>query len=78
MTIPVVLLAFANDQGDHLENLELERKSISAALQSFDDQFFIRVQAEPSASVDDLFALFDRFPDQVAIFHLVGMPTAPR
>ena len=72
MTIPVVLLAFANDQGDHLENLELERKSISAALQSFDDQFFIRVAAEPSASIDDLFALFDRFPDQVAIFHYGG------
>ena len=72
MTIPVVLLAFANDQGDHLENLELERKSISAALQSFDDQFFIRVTAEPSAGIDDLFALFDRFPDQVAIFHYGG------
>lgn len=72
MTIPVVLLTFANDQGDHLENLEVERKSIAAALQSFDDRFFIRVAAEPSAGIDDLFALFDRFPDQVAIFHYGG------
>ena len=72
MTIPVVLLAFANDRDDHLENLELERKSICAALQSFDDRFFIRVNAEPSAGIDDLFAKFDRFPDQIAIFHYGG------
>ncbi len=72
MTIPVILLAFANDEGDRLDNLEVERKAIAAALQSFDDRFFIRVVAEPSASIDDLFALFDRFPDQVAIFHYGG------
>lgn len=72
MAAPVILLTFANDQGDYLENLVRERKSISAALRSYEDQRYIRVQVEPDAAIDDLFDLFNRFPDQVAIFHYGG------
>lgn len=72
MTTPVVLLAFANDQDDHLENLVRERKSIGEALRGYEDQRFLRLQVEPNAGIDDLFGLFDRFADQVAIFHYAG------
>jgi len=69
---PVILLTFANNQGDYLENLVRERKSISAALCGYEDQRYIRVHVEPDAGIDDLFDLFNRFPDQVAIFHYGG------
>lgn len=72
MTAPVILLTFANNQGDYLENLVRERKAIGAALSHHEDQRFIRVHVEPDAGIDDLFDLFNRFPDQVAIFHYGG------
>ena len=69
---PVVLLAFANDEGNHLDNLVRERKTISDALSSFEDNSYIRVHVEDDAGIDDLFGLFDRFSDQVAMFHYGG------
>ena len=72
MPVPVILLTFANNQGDYLENLVRERKSIGEALRTYEDQRYIRVHVEPDAGIDDLFGLFNRFPDQVAIFHYGG------
>ncbi len=69
---PVVLLAFANDQGSYLENLVRERKAIAEGLQQFEDQRYLRVHVEPNAGIDDLFALFGRFANQLAIFHYGG------
>ncbi len=72
MSIPVILMGFANDPDNHLAMLTRERKAISAALSAYEDQRYIRVQAEASAGLDDLFGLFDRFADQIAIFHYAG------
>ncbi|MXP43097.1 CHAT domain-containing protein [Allopontixanthobacter sediminis] len=72
MTIPVVLMGFANDPGNHLAMLTRERKAVCSALSAYEDQRFIRVQAEPSAGLDDLFGLFNRFAGQIAIFHYGG------
>ena len=72
MSIPVILMGFANDPGNHLAMLTRERKAICGALSSYEDQRFIRVQAEASAGLDDLFGLFNRFTGQVAIFHYGG------
>lgn len=72
MATPVILLTFANNQGDYLENLVRERKAIGSALSSYEDQRFVRVHVEPDAGIDDLFDLFNRFPEQVAIFHYGG------
>ncbi|MGZ8335777.1 MAG: CHAT domain-containing protein [Allosphingosinicella sp.] len=69
---PVILLTFANDEDDHLQMLTRERKSISAALSTYEDQRYIRVQVEPAAAVADVFGLFNRFTDQIAIFHYAG------
>lgn len=72
MSIPVILMGFANDPGNHLAMLTRERKAICSALSSYEDQRFIRIQAEPSAGLDDLFGLFNRFAGQIAIFHYGG------
>lgn len=72
MSLPVILLAFANDADDHLEMLTRERKSICAALQRHEDQRYIRIHFEPNSGIDDIFALFNRFAGQVAIFHYGG------
>ena len=69
---PVILVAMANDQTDHLAMLTRERKAIGEALQSFEDNRYIRLQVEPNAGIDDLFGLFNRFSDQIAIFHYAG------
>lgn len=72
MSIPVILLGFSNDADNHLAMLTRERKAICAALSDYDDKRFIRVQAEASAGLDDLFGLFNRFAGQIAIFHYGG------
>ena len=69
---PVILLAFANDPDDHLNMLSGERKSISEALSQYEDKRYIRVEVEPDAAVQDVFGLFNRFNDQIAIFHYGG------
>lgn len=72
MSAPVVLLSFANDQGNYLRMLVRERKAIAGALRTYEDRRCIRVQVEPNAGIDDVFDLFNRFADQVAIFHYAG------
>lgn len=72
MSIPVILMGFANDPGNHLAMLTRERKAICNALSSYEDQRFVRVEAEASAGLDDLFGLFNRFTGQIAIFHYGG------
>ena len=72
MTTPVILLAFANDQDDHLDMLTRERKAISTALQRHEDSRYIRLHVEPNAAIEDVFALFNRFAGQIAIFHYGG------
>lgn len=69
---PVILLAFANDEGNHLDNLVRERKAISDALGKFEDNSYIRLHVEADTGIDDLFGLFDRFTGQVAMFHYGG------
>lgn len=73
---PVVLLAFANDPGNQLDNLVRERKAISDALATFEDNSYIRLHVEDAAGIDDIFGLFDRFTDQVVMFHYGGHANA--
>nr|WP_255536344.1 CHAT domain-containing protein [Pacificimonas pallii] len=49
-----------------------ERKAIANALSGFEDDGFIRVKERANAGIDDLFEQFNRFRDQVAIFHYAG------
>ena len=72
MKTPVIFLAFANDQDEHLSLLGKERKSISQTLWEHEDNQQIKLVAESETSIEDVFAVFRRYKDQVAIFHYGG------
>ena len=69
---PVVLLAFANDQGSYLQSLVGERKAIAGALREYDRASYLRLESEPNAGIDDLFSLFDLYGEQMVVFHYGG------
>lgn len=69
---PVIFLAFADDQDDHLEMLKQEGKEIYRTLQALHDQQFLELYREESADIEDIFYNFNRFKDRVAIFHYGG------
>ncbi|HPU15028.1 MAG TPA: hypothetical protein PK808_03005, partial [Polymorphobacter sp.] len=71
-TTPVVILAFANDQDDYLQNIQVERGAVSRALQDYDDKSYIKLWKQESTSIKDFFDLFDRYAGRVAIFHYGG------
>ena len=69
---PVVVLAFSNDRDDYLKMIVRERKSIFKALQGHDDRRTIKVYKEENTSIEDIFDLFNRYADRIAIFHYGG------
>ena len=69
---PVVILAFANDEDDYLKNIRRERKAVYSALRTQNDQRSINVYKEEGTSTEDLFGLFTRYADRIAIFHYGG------
>lgn len=71
-TTPVVILAFANDDDEYLKNIRRERKAVYSALRTQNDQRSINVYKEEETSTADLFELFTRYADRIAIFHYGG------
>jgi len=69
---PVIVLAFANDQDKYLEMIRRERKNVFKALQSYHDQGYVQVHKEESTAIKDIFDLFNRYTDRIAIFHYGG------
>lgn len=69
---PVLFLAFANDQDQYLLMIQRERKNIIRTLRRHHDRQVIRVVAEPSTTLEDLFDHFNHYRDQVVIFHYGG------
>ncbi|MBN1560834.1 CHAT domain-containing protein [candidate division KSB1 bacterium] len=69
---PVIVLAFANDQDNHLAMIKRERKNIYNALRPFHDKDYIQVEKEENTTIEDFFALFNRYNDRIAIFHYGG------
>jgi hypothetical protein len=72
MEQPIIFLAFSNSQDDYLTMLKQESKHINRALEALDDKGLIKIVREESADLDTLFHNFNRFKDQVAIFHYAG------
>ena len=72
MEQPIIFLAFSNSQDDYLANLKRESKQINRALESLDDKGLVRIVREESADLETIFHNFNRFKDQVAIFHYAG------
>jgi hypothetical protein len=69
---PVIILAFSNDQDDYLKMIVRERKNIFKALQEHDDRRYIKVHKEENTSIADIFGLFNRYADRIAILHYGG------
>ena len=72
MKKPVIILTFANDSDDYLDMITRERKNIFKILQNHHDEGFVQVHKEENTSVEDIFELFNRYPEQIAIFHYGG------
>jgi hypothetical protein len=69
---PVIVLAFSNDRDEYLEMITRERKNIFKTLQNHHDKGFVQVHKEENTSVEDIFELFNRYQDQIVIFHYGG------
>ncbi|MCK4764756.1 MAG: CHAT domain-containing protein [Candidatus Aminicenantes bacterium] len=69
---PVIVLGFANDKDDYLPMISREGKNVFKSLLTHHDNNYIQVHKEESASVEDIFELFNRYRDRIAIFHFGG------
>jgi hypothetical protein len=70
---PVIILAFANSNGDdYLPLINKEKKSIYESLLEYDDNDFVNIRLVDNASIEDIFKFFKRYQDQVVIFHYGG------
>ncbi len=72
MEHPTIFLAFSNSQDDYLTMLKRESKQINRALEALDDKGLVKIIREESADLDVIFHNFNRFKDQIAIFHYAG------
>lgn len=72
MEQPIIFLAFSNSQDDYLTMLKQESKHINRALEALDDKGLVKIVREESADLDTLFHNFNRFKNQIAIFHYAG------
>jgi|AntRauTorckE5430_2_1112549.scaffolds.fasta_scaffold01355_7 DNA-binding NarL/FixJ family response regulator len=72
MEQPIIFLAFSNSQDDYLDMLKRESKHINRALEALDDKGLVKIVREESTDLETLFHNFNRFKDQVAIFHYAG------
>lgn len=72
MNKPIIFLAFANDRDDYLAMINRERKNITRALKRHHDEGLIRLETESSSSIEDIFSTFNRYDNEIAIFHYGG------
>lgn len=72
MEKPVIFLAFANNQDDYLPMLNRERKNIYRSLRWFNDNDVIKVEAEATTALEDVFEVFTEYDNQITIFHYGG------
>ena len=69
---PIILAAFANDQGRFLESLQQESDAISDALRGKKDGGFIDLEVQQGASIARLFELIGRYGNDLAMLHYGG------
>jgi len=71
---PIVLLAFANDQEGrrYLRDLPEEIRRLREILKQAERDGLCRLELLPNATLDQIFDVFTRNRDRVAIFHFAG------
>lgn len=67
-----MILTFANDNDAHLPLLNRESRKISEFLEPHDDNDSITLRTRNNATLEETFALFSRYPNQVVVFHYGG------
>ena len=72
MSKPVIFVAFANQDDNHLPLLKQESSEVKDALRVLETRDFIKVEREESAELKDLVNTFSSYPDQIQIFHYGG------
>ncbi len=78
MENPVVFLAFANDNDNHLPLLDEERRVISDHLLPLANNNFIQLFVEPTAQITDLTKYITDFKNRVIVFHYGGHASSSR
>lgn len=76
-SVPVILLAFANDRADeqrYLRNLPQEHRRLRAVLRRAEDDGLCEVVELANATLDDILNVFldPNYRDRVAVFHFGG------
>ena len=69
---PVILAAFANDEGRFLDSLQQESDAISDALHAKKDSGFIDLEVQQGATIERLFTLIGRYGNDLAMLHYGG------
>lgn len=69
---PIILAAFANDQGRFLDSLQQESDAISDALRGKKDGGFLDLEVQQGATIERLFALIGRYGNDLAVLHYGG------
>lgn len=72
MNKPVIFLVFANDREKYLYNLKLEQRGIRDALRSAEEAGLCEVVYENNTTIGDIFDVFQKYRDRIAIFHYGG------
>jgi formylglycine-generating enzyme required for sulfatase activity len=72
--LPVIILAFANEQEGHryLRDLPQELRSLGAVLGGAEDRGLCRLVVLSNATLDDLFAAVTKHRDRLVVFHFGG------
>jgi len=68
----VIVLAYSNDHDAYLDMVVRERKNVYNQLRPYDDKDYVKVEKAEHASIDDFFQIFQRYKDQIVIFHYGG------
>ena len=70
--LPVVFLAYANDDSAHLDLLKQESRDTNRALRELDRKGIIKVLREESTEHKDIYENLLLYKNQISIFHYAG------
>ncbi len=69
---PIILLTFANDEDAHLDMLKAESHAVYDALEDVDNNGVVEVKREESATLDIIADRFNKYQNDICIFHYSG------
>ncbi len=69
---PILFFAFSNSKTEDLRYLPIEKEGIRSALEEAQDNGLCKVIFRYNATFDDIVKVFQKFKDQIAVFHFSG------